>query len=208
VKLEPGGAQTRVPLFRGVGTVPGPNFGNASSDTVFDDAAPLSISQGAPPYVGRFSPLGTLGSLSTRLGAGRYLLEITNAATTQASTLNRWSLTFVQQPVPGTGLGEPVADRTSAAFRIFTMDPSNPLASTTWTSVGPAANNFHGNSGRIGGISWILLTGLPAGHSLIQDGTGDVAAGTPVPVTAPAQTPSGAKGRIVLAKPALTGNPT
>ena len=54
-----------------------------------------------------------------------------------AGTLNSWSLTF-QKPIPATGLGEPVADRTTASFRIFNMDPENPLASNGWTSVGPA----------------------------------------------------------------------
>ena len=41
------------------------------------------------------------------------------------------------------------------------------------------------------------------GDPLIQQGTRP---STPVPVAAPLGTPNGAKGRIVLAKPALTGN--
>ena len=52
------------------------------------------------------------------------------------------------------------------------------------------------------------MVGLPAGHPLIQDaGPPAVAPGTPVPVDAPDRIPNGAKGRIVLAKPALTGDP-
>ena len=54
------------------------------------------------------------------------------------------------------------------------------------------------------GRSWNLMTG-GVGDPLIIDANRPAV--TPVAVTAPPGTPNGAKGRIVLAKPALTGNP-
>ena len=57
------------------------------------------------------------------------------------------------QTTTDTGLGEPVADQSTASFRIFTMDPTNPLSSNTWTAVGPASNNGQGNSGRVSAIA-------------------------------------------------------
>src|SRR5204863_6274375 len=44
-------------------------------------------------------------------------------------------------------------------FRIFTMDPTNPLSRNAWTAVGPASitspqtNLSNNNSGRIGGLA-------------------------------------------------------
>jgi hypothetical protein len=55
-----------------------------------------------------------------------------------------------------------------------------------------------------GGSGLSLLSGMPGGNPLIQDG--DFAPPQPIPVTNPPDTPNGAKGRIVLAVPAATGN--
>ena len=73
--------------------------------------------------------------------AGTWTLEIIRTTRRPATTgtLNSWSLTF-QKPVSATGLGEPVADQATASFRIFTIDPTNPLSSNTWTAVGPAVD--------------------------------------------------------------------
>ena len=148
---------TRVLLFGGVGATGGQNFGTADADTVFDSAASTPIQNGEAPFFGRFRPQvgpggASLADLVGRQAAGIYTLEIVDASATLNGTLNRWSLTF-RRPVSGTGTGEPVADRTTAAFRIFTMAPTNPLSSNTWTSVGPGSINGNGNSGRIGGIA-------------------------------------------------------
>ncbi|MFO0907024.1 MAG: Ig-like domain-containing protein [Isosphaeraceae bacterium] len=158
---------TTILLFQNVGTTgTQANFTN----TVFDDNATTPISNGGPPFFGRFRPQQALtvldGSSSITgpggTGSGVYTLRVTNAATGKATTINGWSITLAK-PLPSTGLGEPVADRTPLSFRIFTMDPTNPLASTTWTSMGPAGigeiDPFTGNlipnthSGRIGGLA-------------------------------------------------------
>jgi large repetitive protein len=149
---------TRIMLASGVGTTP-PKF-NDFSGTIFDDSAKTPISNGSAPFFGRFISqsvqLGTLtGKSSVKgpggTGTGVWQLEVTNAGTGTGS-LTGWTLTL-QKAVPSSGLGEPVADRTPLSFRIFTMGPTNPLASQTWTSVGPASINGNSVSSRIGGLA-------------------------------------------------------
>jgi subtilisin-like proprotein convertase family protein len=147
---------TTIPLFTKVGTTG--NNQNFTS-TVFDDSATTPISNGGPPFFGRFKPEQPLGVLNNSssvkgpggTGTGVYTLEITNSSAATSGTLNSWSLTMLK-PTPTSGLGEPVADRAQMSFRIFTMDPANPLSSNTWTSVGPASIGGT-RSGRIGGIA-------------------------------------------------------
>ena len=147
----------KIPLFSGVGTTgTHANFTN----TVFDDTATTPIANGGPPFLGRFipqQPLGVLnGSSSVQgpggTGTGVYTLQITNSSLTLGGTLSSWSLTMLK-PTPSSGLGETVADRSQLTFRIFTMDPTNPLASSVWTPVGGASSNGGGNSARIGAIA-------------------------------------------------------
>lgn len=146
---------TTIRLFQNVGQ------NGTSTDfqnTIFDDGPtgpdgrPITlIDNGNSPFNSRFRPqelLGAINGLSSVNGTGVYKLRIVNNSTTFTGTLNSWSLTL-KKAVAATGLGEPNADRTSASFRIFTMDPTNELASSTWTAVGPAAI---GRSSRIGAI--------------------------------------------------------
>jgi subtilisin-like proprotein convertase family protein len=155
VAVDPSGDPANnitVLLFSGVG-----NTGTRTDfrDTIFDDQAPTPIQNGGPPFLGSYSPQvglpdpsrpGVTGVpldfLRNRPSARTWELEITNRGAT-AGVLNGWSLTF-RKPVPGTGLGEPVADRTTASFRIFNMAPENPLAASTWTAVGPAGIGARG----------------------------------------------------------------
>ena len=155
VLIAPDG--TRITLFSGVGTTgTQANFTN----TVFADNATTPIANGGPPFLGRFlpaQPLGVLnGSSSVKgpggSGSGVYTLEITNNSLSVGGTLTGWSLA-IQKPTPASGLGEPVADRSQVSFRIFTMDPTNALASSVWTPVGGASSNGGGNSARIGAIA-------------------------------------------------------
>ena len=140
-------------LFGGNGSASGSqaNFTN----TVFQDSAQTLIGNGAPPFLGQFKPLQSLlvnGHLLGQSEAGTYTLTITNTGSS-AGTLTGWSITTTPQTTTNTGLGEPVADQTSASFRIFTMSPTNPLSSNTWTAVGPASVNSGGNSGRVSAIA-------------------------------------------------------
>ena len=168
---------TQIPLFTGVGSTG--NTQNFTS-TIFDDNGTTSIVNGGPPFFGRFRPeggaLGVVnGSSSVKgpggTGVGIYTLEITNASVANTGTLDSWSVTL-QKPTVGTGLGEPVADRAQLDFRIFTMDPTNPVSSNTWTSVGPASV-AGANSGRIGGIA--VDPSDPSGNTVyIAGATGGV----------------------------------
>ena len=157
-----------VPLFSGVG-----NSGTTDDfqDTIFDDQADLPISSGGPPFASRYQPQGSLAALNTTMSAGTYTLRITNnPASNQAGvvgTLNSWRL-IVQRVLPGTGLGEPAGDRINADFRIFTMDPANGLASSTWTAVGPASANSGGNSGRVTGLA--IDPSDPSGNTVYAGG--------------------------------------
>ena len=116
---------------------------------------------GRPAFTSSFKPesfLGDLNGSNSLLGPhgtvpdGSSTRSGSRTRTANAWILNSWRLIF-QKPVPGNGLGEPVADRITANFRIFTMAPTNPLSSSTWTAVGPASINNGGGSGRIGGLA-------------------------------------------------------
>jgi subtilisin-like proprotein convertase family protein len=148
---------TSVRLFQNFGASLPPPHANFTN-TVFNDNAATPIQNGVPPYnssaTGPFNPQTPLSVLNGKGAAGVYQLIIKDDASsvTGAHTLNSWSLTL-WEAVPGTGLGEPVADQAMVHFRIFTMDTQNPLAHNVWTAVGPASINGNGNSGRIGGIA-------------------------------------------------------
>lgn len=170
IAVDPTGDPTQdiiVLLFAGVGAT---GTRTDFRGTIFDDQATTPIQNGGPPFVGSFSPqVGlpdpnrpgvsgvSLGFLNNNASARTYLLEITNTGPT-AGRLNSWSLTF-QKPVPITGLGEPVADRTTTSFRIFNMNPTNPNSSNQWTPVGPAGTGARGPglnaevSGRVNAIA-------------------------------------------------------
>src|SRR5207249_3162069 len=72
--------------------------------------------------------------------------------------LNSWSLTL-RKNVPIAGLGELTADQASVSFQIFTTDPTNAQASTSWTAVGPTSigdgtsTSPNGYAGRVSSIA-------------------------------------------------------
>ncbi len=129
----------RITLVQGAGTT-----GNTASfiNTVFDDLASTPINSGGPPFTGRFNPQEPLADLFQNglfSAAGTWTLEIVTSASGKQGTLNNWSLQL-SRPILASGLAEGVADQATATFRIFTMDPTNPQAGNTWTSVGPESN--------------------------------------------------------------------
>jgi subtilisin-like proprotein convertase family protein len=145
---------TRVTLFSNVGNVgTQPGFVN----TTLDDQATTPIQNGARPFFGTFNPQQPLNQLVGTQAAGTWSLELTDSKAGATGTLTGWNLTF-ERPVPNNGLGDPVADRTQLSFRIFTMDPTNPLSGNVWTPVGPAGSNDvpgnrNGYAGRVGAIA-------------------------------------------------------
>jgi subtilisin-like proprotein convertase family protein len=155
---------TRVRLFARVGDT---GTRQNLTDTIFDDRAQTPIRNGGPPFFGRFNPQEPLSALVGKASGGIWTLEIRDVATGNGGALNSWSLTF-DKPVLSTGLGELVADQTTVSFRIFTMSPANPLSSSTWTAVGPAAIGTNGNSGRIGGLA--LDPSDPSGNTVYVAG--------------------------------------
>ncbi len=170
VGLDPGGDPTRnitVLLFKGVGnTGSRTNFNN----TIFDDAAGTPIQNGGPPFPFSYNPqVGLpiaglpgvsgvpLSAFNGQTAARTWQLQIINTGTT-VGTLNSWSLTL-KKPVPGTGLGEPVADQTTVGFRVFTMDPTKPLSANTWSQVsaGVGARGANLNAEVAGRVNAIAL---------------------------------------------------
>jgi subtilisin-like proprotein convertase family protein len=145
---------TVVQLFTNVGANAQPPR-NDFSNTIFDDSASTPIQLGAPPFNnGPYNPQTPLSVLNGRSSLGVWKLVIKNDSTksTNTATLQSWALTLTKN-VPGTGLGEPVADQATVTFRIFTENPTDPLTRSAWTAVGPASINSGARSGRIGGIA-------------------------------------------------------
>jgi subtilisin-like proprotein convertase family protein len=71
--------------FNGIG---GQNFSN----TIFDDSATISITQGIPPYSGRFKPHTVLSIFNGKELSGKWILEIFDKGTANTGTLINWSL--------------------------------------------------------------------------------------------------------------------
>jgi subtilisin-like proprotein convertase family protein len=154
---------TTVVLFTKVGGGPGNNHANFTN-TIFDDNASTPIQFGVPPFnsslAGSFNPQTPLSVLKGKASSGTWLLLIKNdnsGTVTGTHTLNSWSLTF-DEAIPGTGLGEQIADQVTGHFRIFTEDPQNVLSHTTWTAVGPSAV-----AGNLGPVPGGVIAPLPNG---------------------------------------------
>jgi len=164
---------TTITLFSGVGQGSTNNHANFFNTIFSDKTSPLTpIRNGGAPFFGAFNPqkaLATIASPNQPFNpAGTWTLTIFNNGTVSPSdaatgTLTSFTLNLTK-PVPNSGLGEPVADLASESFRIFALNPTNALASSVWTAVGPASigggggggpegGGSGGRSGRIGGIA-------------------------------------------------------
>ena len=87
---------TRIELFTDVG-YDGDDFIN----TILDDEAPLSISEGFPPFTGSYRPEGNLSILHGSDINGRWRLEVTDDEWLISGVLNSWSLIVdVKPPFP------------------------------------------------------------------------------------------------------------
>lgn len=78
---------TRIPLFTEVG-----GSGNDFKDTVLDDEALLSITEGSAPFTGSYRPEGNLSVLDGKDINGTWTLEVTDDTRFFSGTLNSWSL--------------------------------------------------------------------------------------------------------------------
>jgi subtilisin-like proprotein convertase family protein len=79
--------ETRVELFTDVG-----GSKDDFSDTILDDQAPVSITQGEAPFTGSYRPEGALDDLIGKDIQGEWQLEITDDSWYGSGTLNSWSL--------------------------------------------------------------------------------------------------------------------
>jgi subtilisin-like proprotein convertase family protein len=165
---------TRIRLFTAVPPPPavpgnpdhnGPNFSN----TTFDDTATTPIQQGFPPFnsPGTYTPQEPLGQLIGRAAAGTYRLEITDDSTNRSGTINSWSINF-RQPVPGTGLGEPVADRANVNFRIFTFGADLKQSQVAYVAMGPTSINNHSQTGSVTAVA--VDPSDPSGNTVFVGG--------------------------------------
>ena len=129
------------------------------SRTTFSDKASTSITKASAPYFGSFQPGQSLANLATvyNLNAqGTWGLEIDNKGNS-TGTLNSWSLNF-RRPVSASGLGEANDDQTTLSFRAFNLAANNPLASSTWTAIGPAGVRPTSGQGTLAGeVSTIAI---------------------------------------------------
>ena len=85
---------TRVELFTDVGGIAGLNFTN----TVLDDEAGTSITDGTPPFTGTFSPEGSLADFNGMSSLGDWTLEITDDANGDEGTLLDWTIQICSAP--------------------------------------------------------------------------------------------------------------
>lgn len=67
-------------------------------DTLFDDTAAQSITNGSAPFTGTFRPEGNLADLAGELAAGTWTLEIHDRVSADGGTLNRWTLELDTEP--------------------------------------------------------------------------------------------------------------
>jgi gliding motility-associated-like protein len=68
----------------------GENYAN----TVFEDKANTSITEGAAPYTGSFRPIEPLGTYEDNQSAGNWTLKISDNANQDLGNLNNWKITL------------------------------------------------------------------------------------------------------------------
>ena len=67
--------------------------GDNLTGTVFDDSAPLSISQGVPPFTGSFRPPTPLAAMNG-IGSVIWTLNVSDVQSGDSGVLRDWSVTF------------------------------------------------------------------------------------------------------------------
>lgn len=64
-------------------------------DTIFDNEAITSITNGTPPFTGRFKPEGNLSTLYGKNAQGNWTLKVYDDASIDTGTINNWSIEFL-----------------------------------------------------------------------------------------------------------------
>ena len=140
-------------LFQGVGTSSTANFTNTTLD---DNAFDSPIEEAAGGFggigAGPYAPLFPLSNFKNHASGGVWVLSITSKSSTLVGTLVKWSLNLTSS-IPGSGLGQPIADQAQVSFRIFTQDPTNAISDQSWTAVGPASIDSGLRSGNVNAIA-------------------------------------------------------
>ena len=143
-----------VVIFSGVGTSNTANFTNTTlSDAAIDSPIESAVGVGnAGIGAGPFAPENPLSDFKDHNSQGVWVLRITSKSSTLVGKLVNWSLNLTSS-IPGSGLGEPIADQAQVSFRIFTQDPTNPVSDQSWTAVGPASIDSGLRSGPVNAIA-------------------------------------------------------
>jgi subtilisin family serine protease/subtilisin-like proprotein convertase family protein len=113
-------------------------------DTLFDDEAPLSLDEGAPPYAGSYRPASPLSVLDGTSAQGIWRLEV-SSSWFLTGTLNDWSLRIVAHP-PGISVSDVVlvegdAGTTNAEFVVSLSNTSADTIRVDYTTADGAASS-------------------------------------------------------------------
>ena len=122
-------AGTRVALLSRVG-----GTGHDFINTGFSDQATQSITTGAAPFTGTFTPREPLGQLIKELVAGNWTLNVQDKATGNVGTLQNWTLQVGTQTFQSTGAPRAIPDNGTLRSTITVANPT----ATTVQGVGEA----------------------------------------------------------------------
>ena len=159
-----------VVIFSGVGTSGTANFTNTTlSDAALSSPIELAAGIGALGIgAGPYAPQNPLSDFKNHGSQGVWVLSIQSKSSTLIGKLVSWTLNL-NSSVPGSGLGEPVADQAQVSFRIFTQNPTNPVSDQSWTAVGPASIDSGNRSGSVGAIG--IDPSDPSGNTVYVGGS-------------------------------------
>ena len=163
-----------VEIFTAVGKTTDANFTNTTlSDDALDSPIESAAGIGALGIgAGPYAPLNPLSAFKNHGSEGTWILSIQSKSSTIVGKLVNWTLNLTSS-VPGSGLGEPVADQAQVSFRIFTQDPTNAISDQSWTAVGPASIDSGERSGSVSAIA--VDPSDPSGNTVyVGGGTGGV----------------------------------
>ena len=82
---------TRVFLFSNVG-----GLDRDFTNTVLDDSAAISITEGSAPFTGTYRPESPLSAFNTKQPEGFWKLEVENTSYHIGATITSWSLTLIK----------------------------------------------------------------------------------------------------------------